>query len=492
MIASVVTSRERLLREKLSLGRMASLLRNNPGDRFVAPQVHARAITAGLLLLHGYTRSFSSWMHFFSHLLRSYSLGGFPREAMLFYVYHRRSIDFGRNSSSPASFDSFTYTFLLNACVGIGCRVPGVQIHGTTLKTGFSSHVFVQTALVSMYLSCKCPSDALRVFEEMPERNPVSWNVLISGLINLDEFKSAERIFFDMPERTIVSWTSMIDGYTRANMPREAVNLFRRMGSDDGIMPSEITLLAIFPTISNLGDVRMCRSLHCYGEKMAFYDCDIRVVNCLIDSYSKCSSISCASRFFEEIPTQRKNLVSWSSVISAYAMHGMGQEAIESFNRMETSGWKPNGVVFLSLLNACSHGGFMEEGLKFFKRMVNEFRIEPGIKHYGSLIDLLGRAGRLEEAEKTAANVVPQNITNNVIWRTLLGACTFHGDIERAERVGRKILEMETRYGGDYIAMANVCASAGKYEDVEVWRGMMDHSAASKVPGYSFCGGLNG
>lgn len=430
-------------------------------------------------------------MHFFSILLRSYSLGGFHPEAFLFYVYHRRSVSFCHGYSS-VFFDSFTYTFLLNACVGIGCKVPGIQVHGETLKIGFSSHVFVQTALVYMYVTCKCSLDAFKVFEEMPDRNPVSWNVLISGLINLGELKSAERLFHEMPERTIVSWTMMIDGYTRVNMSREAVSLFQRMGSDGGIMPSEITLLAVFPAISNLGDVRMCRSLHCYGEKTGFYEYDIRVVNSLIDSYSKCSSIICASRFFEEIPSQRKNLVSWSSVISAYAMHGLGKEAMESFSRMEVSGWKPNEVVFLSLLNACSHGGLMEEGLKFFERMVCEFRIIPSVKHYGSLIDMLGRAGRLEEAEKMATEVVPHEVMNDVIWRTLLGACTFHGDVERAERVSRRILEMETKYGGDYVAMANVCAGAGRYEDVEVWRGMINQSAAFKVPGHSFCRGLSG
>lgn len=157
---------------------------------------------------------------------------------------------------------------------------------------------------------------------------------------------------------------------------------------------------------------------------------------------------------------------------------------MESFEIMEKEGHEPNRVTFLSILSACSHGGLVEEGLEFFKKMVGEYQIEPDIMHYGSLIDMLGRAGRLEEAEKIALEI-PMEIANVVIWRTLLGACSFHGNVSIAERVTQRILNMEGAYGGDYVLMSNIFAAAGKYGDAERWRRLMDSNNSSKIPGQS-------
>lgn len=160
-------------------------------------------------------------------------------------------------------------------------------------------------------------------------------------------------------------------------------------------------------------------------------------------------------------------------------MHGMGKQAVDSFKSMEDKCLKPNRVTFLSILSACSHGGLVEEGLEFFRKMVNECLVEPDVKHYGCLIDMLGRAGRLEEAEKMALQISSE-ITNAVIWRTLLGACSFDGNVEMGERVMRKILEMERRYGGDYVLLSNLFAGFGRFADAE-----MDERNATKVPGLS-------
>ena len=146
---------------------------------------------------------------------------------------------------------------------------------------------------------------------------------------------------------------------------------------------------------------------------------------------------------------------------------------------------KPNQITFLSVLNACSHGGLVEEGLKFFTKMVNKYQISPDVKHYGCLIDMLGRAGRLDEAEKMALEI-PDYVVNVVIWRTLLGACSFHGNVEMGARVTRKILEMERKYGGDYVLLSNIFAGVGRFWDVERVRRLMDERNASKVPGLSF------
>ncbi|XP_048127428.1 pentatricopeptide repeat-containing protein At1g09220, mitochondrial [Rhodamnia argentea] len=459
--------------------RLFSLLRRHGGSRRVTLQVHGWVIASGLLFKDRSSSSTATLL--FNALLRCYALDRLPLEAILLYKHSQSGI---LSASSSVSFNSFTYTFLLNSCVGLGCTVPGVQLHGLTLKLGFESHVYVQTALVYMYVACGSVGEGGKVFDSMPERNPVSWNVLISGLTKWGRLDLARSLFEEMPVRTVVSWTAIIDGYTRMNQPSEAIHLFRKMVKDDGITPSEITMLTIFPAIANMGSVKVCKSAHCYAEKRGFNSSDIRVSNSLIDLYSKCGCIMSASKFFEEIMDARKNLVSWTSIISAFAMHGMGEEAAQNFGRMEIGGLKPNQVTFLSILNAFSHGGFVEEGLRFFEKMVNVYQLVPDVKHYGSLVDMLGRAGRLKEAEKVALEV-PREIANVVIWRTLLGACSFHGDVEMAERATKRILEMERGYGGDYVLMSNVFAGAGRFNDAERLRQLMDQTTASKVPGQS-------
>ncbi|TYG87211.1 hypothetical protein ES288_A13G195200v1 [Gossypium darwinii] len=349
---------------------------------------------------------------------------------------------------------------------------------------GFESHLYVQTVLVNMYVESGGLVECKKVFDEMPEKNSVTWNVMITGLAKQGDVEFGRFLFEKMPDRNIVSWSGMIDGYTRMNQHREALGLFRRMVADDGVDPSEITFLAILPAVWNIGNVKICRLIHGYGEKRGFLVSDIRVMNSLIDTYAKCGCMGSALRFFDEISTDTKNLVSWTSLISSFAMHGMGKEAVESFEKMEQEGWKPNRVTFVSVLNACSHGCLVEEGLKFFKKMVNEYQILPDIKHYGCLVDMLGRTGRLEEAEKIALEI-PSEISNEVVWRILLGACSFYGDVEMGERATENIMELERGYGGDYVLMSNILVGAGRFADAQRLRRLMDERNAIKFAGSS-------
>ncbi|XP_012463491.1 pentatricopeptide repeat-containing protein At1g09220, mitochondrial [Gossypium raimondii] len=445
-----------------------SFLNENPTNQRVSKQVHSHLIT---------TASFSHSVRLFNAVLRCYAVSENPKDAIFlyqqiqsFYLYFK--------------FDSFSYAFLIKACASLKDLALGKQFHGVEIKMGFESHLYVQTVLVNMYVESGGLVECKKVFDEMPEKNSVTWNVMITGLAKQGYVEFARFLFEKMPDRNIVSWSGMIDGYTRMNQHREALGLFRRMVADDGVDPSEITFLAILPAVWNIGDVKICRLIHGYGEKRGFLVSDIRVMNSLIDTYAKCGCMGSALRFFDEISTDTKNLVSWTSLISGFAMHGMGKEAVESFERMEQEGWKPNRVTFVSVLNACSHGFLVEEGLKFFKKMVNEYQILPDIKHYGCLVDMLGRTGRLEEAEKIALEI-PSEISNEVVWRILLGACSFYGDVEMGERVTEKIMEMERGYGGDYVLMSNILVGAGRFADAQRLRRLMDERNAIKVAGSS-------
>ncbi|XP_010458203.1 PREDICTED: pentatricopeptide repeat-containing protein At1g09220, mitochondrial [Camelina sativa] len=466
----------------ISIQHFHSLLQKNETNLRIIHQLHSHFTTSGLLLLHQNQKLF-----LFNPLLRCYSLGETPLRAYFLYDQLQR-LHFlsDRNKNTLPPFDSFTYLFLLKA--SSNPRFPssllGIGLHGLTLKLGFEFHVYVQTALVGMYLAAGNRIDAYKVFDEMPERNPVTWNVMITGLTNLKEFEKALCFLEKMPNRTVVSWTTIIDGFARVNKPKEAIPLFSRMVACDAIKPNEVTILAILPAVWNLGDHKMCGSVHAYVVKRGFVPCDIRVTNSLIDAYAKCGCIQNALKFFMEVPKERKNLVSWTTMISAFATHGMGKEAVSMFKDMERLGLKPNRVTMVSVLNACSHGGLGEEEfLEFFNKMVNKYKITPDVKHYGCLVDMLRRKGRLEEAEKIALEIPTEQ--KAVVWRMLLGACSVYDDAEMAERVTRKLMELEKSHGGDYVLMSNIFCGTGRFSDAQRFRNVMDVRGVVKLPGHS-------
>lgn len=458
---------------------LLSLVKKYQNYRKAIQQIHTQLIFTTAENTFNSTSSIPILLTLWNSIIRHYSLGIFPQES--FFLFKQLRLQY----HPIIFFDSFTYSFLIKGSANLGKFRIGKQIHCLSLKDGFESHVYVQTALVNMYGECGLVGEAKKVFDEMPVRNSVTWNALISGCIKWGDVKVARAVFDVMPEKNVISWTGLIDGYTRMGRFNEALSLFREMVVVEGIKPSEVTLLAIFPAIWNVRCLECCGMIHAYGEKSGIYVFDIRVMNSLVDAYAKCGSIDDSVRAFEDISDERKNLVSWTSLISGYAMHGMANEASDSYKMMVDAGIEPNRITFLSMLNACSHGGLVDEGLEFLRKMVDEFGIQPDIKHYGCLIDMLGREGRLEEAEKIALEI-PNTMSNVVIWRTLLGACSFHDNADMGERVMQKIMEMEKKYGGDYVLLSNILAGMGRYVDSEGVRRVMDEQNAFKAPGVSF------
>lgn len=306
----------------ISIQHLSSLLRKNESNPRIIHQLHSHFTTAGLLLLH--RKQDSKKLLLFNPLLRCYSLGETPLRAYFLYDQLQQLHFLSDHDKRLPPFDSYTYLFLIKATSN---PLVGIGLHGLTLKLGFEFHVYVQTALVGMYFAAGNRVSAYKVFDEMPERSPVTWNVMITGLTNSGEFEKALCLLEKMPNRNVVSWTTLIDGYARVNKPKEAILLFWRMACD-AIKPNEITILVILTAVWSFGDLRMCGSVHGYVEKTGFVPCDIRVTNSLIDAYAKCGCIRSALKFFTEVSNERKNLVSWTTMISAFAMHGMGKEAI--------------------------------------------------------------------------------------------------------------------------------------------------------------------
>ncbi|KAG6477069.1 pentatricopeptide repeat-containing protein At1g09220, mitochondrial-like [Zingiber officinale] len=434
-------------------------------------QVHSLLLTTALHRNHIGAAGIRVW----NTLLRHYALGCFPEEAILLYKQMEQLC------CRPLPTDTFTFSFLIKACANLSLPCTGRQFHGLSLKKGLCSDIYVDTALVNMYSTCGSLLEAQRVFDGMPHRNSVSWNAMLTGFACWGELASARSLFEQMPHRNVISWTGLIDGYTRACRPLDALSLLGQMMAE-GIMPTEITVLAVAPAISNLGAVLNVETLHAHCDKCGLCLLDIRVQNSLIDMYAKCGSIESSFKFFEHIGS-RRNAVSWTSIITGFAAHGMANEAVKLFDEMLRANVRPTRVTFLSMLNACNHGGLVEAGLRFFMAMVYEYRIEPETKHYGCLIDLLGRAGRLKEAEDVIAGMPVE--VNVVVWRTLLGGCSKHGEVDIGKRVMRRILELEGGYSGDYVVLSNMLIEAGRFDEAEDVRKMMDERNVVKIPGVS-------
>ena len=376
--------------------------------------------------------------------------------------------------------DKYTFSFILKACSRFGFSSVGRIVHGQLEKLHyFDSEVYLYNALIHMYASCSGINDARKVFDTMPERDIVSWNTVITMLLKNGEMAAAEQLFYAMSDRSVRTWTSMISGFAKSADPKSAIRLFREMQSE-GIHANEATVVAVLSACAVVGDLELGRELHLFAQRQGFLS-NIRLCNALIDMYVKSGCSEDAQNLFEKMP--ERTVVSWSTMICGFAMHGRGQEAMELFSKMIMAGVNPNGVTFVGLLHACSHMGMVDHGRQIFARMLPEYGILPAIEHYGCMVDLLSRSGHLHEALHFIESmpIVP----TAAIWGALLGGARLHKDIPMAETSAYKLQKLDPSNDGYYIVLSNIYAEAGRWEDVSRVRKKMKEEGVKKTPGRS-------
>lgn len=348
--------------------------------------------------------------------------------------------------------NEFTFATALTSCIGPSGCVMGRQIHSFIIKRNFESHIYVGSSLLDMYAK--------------------------SGRIH-----EARGIFKCMPERDVVSCTAMISGYAQLGLDEEALELFRELHSE-GMIGNYVTYASVLTALSGLAALDLGRQVHSHvlRSQLPSY---VVLQNSLIDMYSKCGSLTYSRRIFDSM--SERTVISWNAMLVGYSKHGMGREVVELFKLMrEENKVKPDSVTLLAVLSGCSHGGMEDIGLEIFDEMAKKKHgdQEPEMEHYGCVVDLLGRAGRLDEVlefikrmpfEPTAA-----------IWGSLLGACRVHSNVEVGEFVGRQLLEIEPENAGNYVILSNLYASAGKWEDVRTIRELMKEKVVIKEPGRSW------
>ncbi|KAJ4828016.1 hypothetical protein Tsubulata_042454 [Turnera subulata] len=334
------------------------------------------------------------------------------------------------------------------ACAILGRIDVGRSLHGLAVKIGYDFDVFVGSSLVDMYAKCGDIMDARKLFDEMPERNEVSWS-------------------------------GMIYGYAQLGEDEEALVLFKE-ALFEGLSVNDFTFSSVIRVCGNSTWLELGKQLHglCFKTSCNFSSF---VGSSLVSLYSKCAVVEDAYRVFDEVPV--KNLGMWNAMLIACSQHTHTKEAFGLFREMEVAGMKPNFITFLCLLYACSHAGLVEEGKHYFGLM-KDYGIEPGAQHYASMVDLLGRAGKLQEALSTI-EMMPIEPTE-CVWGAFLTGCRLHGNIELAAFAADKVFELGPVSSGLHVMLSNTYADAGRMEDAANARKMLRDRGIKKETGLSW------
>lgn len=420
-----------------------------------------------------------------------------PLQALCYYTVMLR------NAVSPSSY---TFPAVVKSCRVLAFVGFGECVHGQVWKNGLGSSVHVQTAFVDFYSSFGKICDSRKVFDEMHERDGFAWtaiisahirdgdlcaarrvfnemseqstvvcNTMIQGYMEAGVVESAEELFCKMLKRDLISWTTMINCYTRHNRYQEALDIFHEMKSN-GIIPDEVTMATVISACAHLGALDQGKEMHLYVVNNRF-DLDVYIGSALIDMYAKCGVLERALVVFFKL--HEKNLFCWSSVLDGLAFHGYAKEVLSLFDKMEQEEIEPNGVIFLNVLAACTHAGFVEEGRKKFLDMTSKYSIRPEIEHYGCMVDLLCRAGLLEEALEMIRSMRVE--PNSVVWGTLLGGCKLHKNLEIAQVAADRLNILEPNNSGHLTLLINMYAEGNRWSDVARIRRNMKQRGVEKI-----------
>ncbi|KAL4195294.1 hypothetical protein AMTRI_Chr05g63930 [Amborella trichopoda] len=355
---------------------------------------------------------------------------------------------FRQMGSTNASPNEVTLVNVLMACTKSGDLELGKQIHEYIERNGIELNFILATALIDLYAK--------------------------NGCIDL-----ARKIFNEMNERSIVSWNAMINGYIRDSDYKEALLLFRDMQVSN-VKPDEVTMVSLLIACTHLGAIEIGKWVHLYIEKEKI-EVDVFLGTALVDFYAKCGCIDSAWSVFKGMAKQ--DVLTWTSMIGGFSMCGRGQNAIELFEEMQKTGLKPDAITFVGVLTACSHGGLVEEGRQYFDSMMRLYEIEPKVEHYSCMVDILGRAGHLVEAEELVRNMPMK--PDAFVLGSLLSACRIHSNLEIAQRAAQRLLELDPSNGGAYVLLSNVYGALGKWNDANRVRNTMLEKSIKKPPGCS-------
>ncbi|CAN6476188.1 unnamed protein product [Victoria cruziana] len=469
----------------------------------------------------------------YNQIIRSLAKGCLWSDAIVFYRQMTRA---------EVKPDQFTLPFVLNSCARLSEVLLGSEIHGRAIRTGLLLNLELQNALIDMYGKCDEPglarqtfdemsrrdvvswnavlggyarigdmNEARELFDSMPVRNVISWNAMIVGYVRSENLSAAAEVFDAMPERNVVSWTTMVVGYTKCawmetayhlfermpqrnliswtamitgytqnGQPREALKMFRRMRGSD-VKPDVVTMTSVIAACAQLGGVELAN----WADSFVVHnniELNNHVLTALVDMHAKCGNVEKACQRFDMI--SQRDAFSYTALISGLASHGYGYKALEVFRRMQMEDIEPHEITYVGVLSACSHTGLVDDGLRFWESMVKDHKMVPWADHYACVVDLLGRAGRLEQAYELVRSM-PMGAHAGALG-ALLAACRTHNNVEIAEGVSEKLFELEPENTGNYVLLASIYASNNRWADAARVRLALKNRGNKKLPGCSW------
>ncbi|XP_057796402.1 pentatricopeptide repeat-containing protein At1g56690, mitochondrial-like [Salvia miltiorrhiza] len=336
------------------------------------------------------------------------------------------------------------------------------------------------TAMLMGYIHCARTEDAWELFKAMPVKSVVACNAMIIGLGENGEVSRARKVFDLMREKDNGTWEAMIKIYERNGFELEALGLFRVMQSER-VKPHFPSLISVLSICASLATLDHGKQIHAQVLRSKFDD-DVYLSSTLMTMYMKCGDVFRAKVVFDR--SRCKDIVMWNSLISGYAQHGLGDEALQVFREMDLSGIQADNITFIGVLSGCSYSGKVKEGKEIFESMKPKYMIEPTTAHYACMVDMLGRAGQLNEAYNLINEMLVE--ADAIVWGSLMGACRNHMNSDLAEVAAKKLAQLEPQNAGPFVLLSNIYASKGRWDDVAKLRKKMKCRKVSKSPGCSW------
>ncbi|XP_073154323.1 putative pentatricopeptide repeat-containing protein At3g05240 [Henckelia pumila] len=444
-----------------------------------------------------------------------------------------------------------SFLILMAGCVEFGGQKIGTVLHCCCSKMGFDRNVEICNVLIDFYAKFGCIFDAATVFRDSSQKDLISWNTMIWGYANNDDYVGAltlfkemrntnigvdrvsfsclisscavkkdlnsgrmmhalakaagiecdisvgtalinmyakcrklacaRKLFDDLPKKNIESWNAIMHAYVENGLAMEALKLFRQIKCRN-LELDEVTVLGLIMACRDLGELNHGIYIHSFLQSKDLLRENTCVGNALIDMYAKCGSMIQARAVFDCMT--KKDVISWTSLISGYAINGEGVKSLDTFKHMCAQKIAPNFVTFIGLLSACDHAGLVHDGRKLYGLMQDVYGIEPQVEHYGCVINMLARAGRIDEARKFIGEIALE--PNSLVRRMLINACSVYGNIGLGLNLVSSITESNTSHdSGDCVISSNIFAVAGRWDDVISQRDLMVKQRSPKVAGKS-------
>lgn len=381
------------------------------------------------------SRTVVSW----NSMIDGYSQSGNSEEALDLF---QKMLDEGLKPSNV------TIMGALHACADLCDIKRGQFVHKLVNELGLDSDVSVMNSLISMYGKCKRVDVAAELFRKLKVK-------------------------------TLVSWNAMVLGYAQNGFTIEAIRLFCKM-QEKNMKWDSFTLVSIITAVAELSVLRQAKWAHALAIRTWLHK-NIFVMTALVDMYAKCGAVHTARKLFDGM--DERHVTTWNAMIDGYGTHGFGKEAVELFDEMCKGSVNPNDVTFLCIISACSHSGLVGEGRHYFTIMKERYGLEPKMDHYGAVVDLLGRAGKLAEAWDFILKMPVEPGIN--VFGAMLGACKIHKNVDLGEKAADKLFDLEPDEGGYHVLLANMYAIASMWDKVAKVRTLMEKKGIQKTPGCS-------